>query len=247
MKKMKTVLCLLIAFMAVLPGMAQTQPANEIFRSNQEKIMVNELASFNMQYLLDEFTEGSVYFSQRRPVHGKINYNILLDGIQYYDQNNQLLTMLPDQPVDSVVLGNHVLLPYNKTGFIEVFRSGDATLMLYRSIDVHSEALIRGAYGAINRTSSLQQIKTLMHSDVLGRDLTIGNTERQEMEITLTYRQNYFFQTPDGQLIELNNRRTLSRAFPGHSSKINQFLRQNSIDFNSKESLLKLVAFLHTL
>lgn len=227
-------------------GFCQTQPRAETIRTTEEKIMVNELSSFHMQYLMDEFTQGMIYFTKKGPAEGKINYNILMDVIQYYDENGKLLTVPADERIDSVEMAGHLLIPYNK-GLIEVFRTENGPLLLHRTITYKLNKLVRGAYGSVERTSAVDQINTLQGQGPMGTDFEITNPSRDEMELLLRYQQTYYFPAENDQYIELSSRRNVARAFPEHSSKVNSFIRKNDIDFDSAESLQQLASFLHSL
>ncbi len=225
---------------------SQTQPRAETVRTTQEKIMVNELASFNMQYLMDAFEQGIIYFSKKGPAKGNINYNVLMDAIQYYDENDKLLTVPADEPIDSVKLGGHLLVPFQK-GYVEILCTGNGPLLLHRSIIYKLEKLVRGAYGSVERTSAVDQVSSLLGQGALGRDFEITNPSRQEMELLLRYQQKYYLPIGKDQQIELSSRRNVARAFPQHRSKVNSFIRKNNIDFDSAESLKHLASFLHAL
>lgn len=242
----KSIILLSLLFFMISYGFCQTQPRAETIRTTNEEIMVNELASFHMQYLMDEFTQGIIYFSEKGPAEGKINYNILMDAIQYYDDQGELLTVPADEPLDSVELADHVLIPFDK-GIIEVFHTESGPLLLRRIIIYKLEKLVRGAYGSVERTSAVDQVSSISGRGVLGQDFRVTNPSKEEMELLLRYQQKYYFPASDDQYIELSSRRNVQRAFPEHHSKIKSFIRKNKIDFDSTESLKQLASFLHSL
>ena len=234
-----------------IQGMAQTQPRAETFRTTEEMIDVNSFTSFHMQYLLDEFTDGVVYSSTKGHLRGEeLNYNILTDAIQYYDANDKLLSLFANQGIDSVVIGDYVLVPFKGTGFVQVFHAGESPLMLRRSIALKAETLVRGAYGSIERTSATERVNNLFGEEGSGEafnlDLRLNNASRDEIEVRLRYQQAYYI-IINGKPLELSNRRSTVRAFPDHSREVNNFIRQNNIDFDDPQSLAKLAAFLHSL
>lgn len=248
---MKKHLALLLLFWGmILTGFSQTQPKAETIRTSQETIMVNELASFHMQYLMDEFMQGTIYFTEEGPADGKINYNILLEAIQYYDDNDKLLTVPAEQAIDSVELAGHILVPFNK-GFAEVFHTENGSVVLHRSIRYKVQKIVRGAYGSIERTSAVDQVSSLAGDGAMGSDLRhnlrLANYNNEEMELRLHYQQQFYFPAAEGQFIELSSRKNVERAFPEHRRKIKSFFRKNKIDFDSAESLKQLASFMHSL
>jgi hypothetical protein len=241
----------MVILLVAVQGMAQTQPRAETFRSTDENIKVDKLTSFNMQYLLDAFTDGVVYSSARGHLRGEeLNYNILLDAIQYYGPNGDLLSLFADQPIDSVVIGDYVLIPFQGAGFVQVFDAGDQPLMLRRNIALRTETLVRGAYGSIERTSSTERVNNLFgessSGEIFNLDLRLSNASRDEIEVRLRYQEAFYIML-NGKPLELSNRRSTVRAFPDHSREVNSFIRQNNIDFDDPQSLAKLAAFLQSL
>lgn len=237
----------MLALIMPLSAFSQSQPRSEVIRTDEKEFLLNDKASFNFQYLLDEFIPGTIFLKNKKPVKTSINYNILMDAIQYYDEDNTLLTIAKDLPVDSVVMGNHLLIPFQEEGFIEMFHTGKGALYLKHTITYHTEVLKKGPYGSIERTSAVDKVNTLHREGLWGKDVVIHNTPRDDMEIRMRYKQTYFFPADDGILTELSSRKNTTRAFPEHSSEINRFIRKNKIDFDAPQSMIQLAAFLHDL
>ncbi len=227
-------------------AISQTQPKAETILTTQEQIMIDELSSFHMQYLLDAFSEGIIYFTEKEPAEGKLNYNILLNAIQYYDQKGKVLTMSADEVIDSVELGDHVLVPFGD-GLAEIYHTENGPLVLHRSISYRLEKLVKGAYGSVLRSSYVQRVTSPSGETTLRDAFRFMNPSKEEMELTLNYQQKFYFPQPQGQHIELSSRRSVSRAFPEHRSQVNSFIKENKIDFDSVKSLKQLASYLHRL
>lgn len=238
---------LLLAFLAPISSLAQTQPDTEVVRSDEQEFQLNEKASFHFQYLMDEFIPGTIFLKNKGPVETAINYNILMDAIQYYDQENNLLTMSKELAVDSVRLGPHLLVPVGDEGFMEMYHTGQGPLYLHRRISYYAEVLKKGPYGAIERTSAVDKVNTLNKSGFWGKDVVITNTPKDDIEVRMRYHQSYLFPAADGTMIELSSRKATSRAFPEHSNEISRFIRKHRIDFQTPEEMAELAGFLHSL
>lgn len=231
---------------------SQTQPKSERFRSSEETIQVEEKTSFNFQYLLDEFSDGEIYYDNGSVIEAKMNYNILLNAIQFYDSDGNLQSLSYDPSLDSIAMGDHMIKPFEKFGFMEVFHDDESPLLLHRNIRVFSETLVQGAYGSTDRTAKTERVTAIAGIADAGRgigfnnDFLVPNREGDLIEVSMTFHQTFYFPYGD-EYIELSNRRAVIRAFPDYQKELNGFFKENKIDFDSPDSLKSLTAFLQSL
>jgi hypothetical protein len=248
---MKKQLILFLITMIFAPGcFAQTQPVNFVFQTTDQNIDLEQHASFHFQYLLDLFTPGTIFFENGNTEKAEMNYNVLLDEIQYF-HNNQRQSLMPDKPgIDHVKIGDHKLVAYEEEGFFEVFETSKGPVLLKRKINTNSEIIVRGAYGQVVRTSTPRQVDGetfIRYEGAVYRGYGLHNPEKNEVEVTMRYEEVFYFPRNDNDLVKLSARREVSRAFPDKSKKINNFIRKNSIDFKSLESIKTLAEFLYSL
>jgi hypothetical protein len=188
---------------------------------------------------------AKVYYRDGRSAERILQYNILLDAMQYQDRNREWMMLENEKDIDSVVFPEHTFIHLSGNGFLEVRNGGPWPLFLKRRMGVHYEAIKKGAYGMDNRASNIQtyhrrpdgiyerNFSTRYH-------MTIENRGRQQMEVFL--RQiNHFWIRKNDQLIEISNRRAAQRAFPGQRQIVRRHVRQHNTDFSQEEDVIRLL------
>jgi hypothetical protein len=244
MKKLSILITLMII---VLSSMAQTQPRSFTFQSTDSPVNVEKETSFHFQFLFDEFQPGTIYYRNGRTAKIDLNYNILLDAVQY-NQNEKLLSLFANQ-LDSVVISGKKLIPYENNSFAEEIDLEGGRLIVRRSIDISSETIVTGGYGQVIRTSTIRNVESRQLVNALGisHSPTLANPNNNLIEVSMRYNELYVLVRPQEEDIDINNRREVSRAFPEHRQKINNFIRQNNTDFRSADSVKELASFILSL
>ena len=124
-------------------------------------------------YFFDEFKEGSVFFTEGNPVRVKLNYNFVLQEIEFLDHqnNDQVLTLVrkPNMTHIEVRIGTEktVFVPLQKAGWAAVVQDGPITLLEEKRYT--PEVSRKGAYGTSLATAgsgaySLTSMGTVLES-----------------------------------------------------------------------------------
>ena len=223
---------------------AYTQPTVS-FRSSAEKILLSDHAEADFLFVPETAAPAKIFYRDGSTEERVLQYNILLDAMQYQDSKHEWMMLEKENDIDSVVFPEQTFIHIAGEGFLELRNDGPYPFFLKRRIGVHYEAIKKGAYGMDNRASNIQTYHR-RPDGIFERNfstryhMTIENRGRQEMEVFL--RQiRYFMIQKDGELLEISNRRTAQRAFPGQSQTIRRHIRQHNTDFSREQEVLSLL------
>ncbi len=240
---------LIIVVLFLLPaGNGVAQQRSESIRSTASAVQLEKVASHEIQNLFPDFVEANIYAGGR---HTKrpLNYNLLYDQFYFEDRRgNRALDNLA--LLDSIRIGEYLFGFVGGHGFFELVTVNDSgSLLRKHTLDITSDVVAVGAFGTTDRTASIDAMQSFVgvaEGELLDRKILLENSGGQEMRITLR-RQEVYHVINDGIPVAVHSRRTLLREFSEHRSELRTFLRQNNIDFDRTEDMIKLTAFLGTL
>jgi hypothetical protein len=177
------------------------------------------------------YTDGSFALKDGRKSTAKFNYNIVSGEMHFLGPNNDTLTLAQPGDIEIITIGTTPFI-YNK-GFIEIVGNNDL-LKLGKKIVVKWETESVGAYGLSSPTASIDHFKQII----------TGNSYQR-----LTVNQNVVFnKTTSFWLIDKKNnivqanRKNFLKLYPSDKqSSIDEYIKQNSINFNKEDQLTQLI------
>ncbi len=226
------------------------QVQQEHHRSSKATLQVEEIASQDIQLMFPQSKPGVVYQEKEIRVFDKLNYNMLLDILLVEDEQGELFAMADPHLIDSLRLEGKLFHYLDGHGFFEYIAGGDRE-GVYRKhrVDVNAETVAIGAYGTANRTTSIDVVRSLVdpsRADIAERTIEVENPSGQEIHLYLK-REAVFHLLRDGKPHAVYSQRSLNRAFPDNRREIRRFLRDNRINFESREDMIRLSEFVYSL
>ncbi len=219
----------------------------QTIRTSAAEINVCALANDDLQFLYPEKTKGTVYYSDGSIPEYEMNYNFLLDEMHYLTRRGRVHALQVRPRFDKIVINDKIFVYDVEEGYLEKLHTGNTSLYMKREVNVSTLPVKRGAYGTTDHTSSIAQ--TTIHqpgAEFHVREVRLANPRGQELDITLRYNEYFIFEK-NGEKTRINNRRQASRKYSDHRSEIRTFTRQNNIDFDDKEDMLKLAEYIESL
>lgn len=245
MNKKTLFLALVFIFVAyTYSGVLQAQ--QQRIRTDKPQVQLEELANEEIQYLYVADREGS-FFWKNSEESGLFNLNVLFGLFSYTDSRGQSFWLQPAD-VDSVKIGETLFLPFGEEGFFQVVPESEE-LLIRHLVDVDADTRVRGAYGTTDETASIEVLQSLTigrEGRAINNTALLENPGGQELHINLERKQHFYLLT-EGELVAVHNRRALQRAFPDHSGQIRRFVRQQDIDFDRAEDLMKVLKYVQSL
>ena len=198
---------------------------------------VNESVSIAVLYQYPQFVYGKVFFKPGDSTAALLNYHKLLDEMQFIDVKGDTLSIVNAGLIKSIRINNDVF--YYDEGYVKLLKDTNGIkLAAKQTIRVTRKNKI-GGYDIANPTSAIESYGTLI--DQKG----IFNLVPRE-DLTLAKKTLYYFGDKYNQFIWAT-RKNLLRQFSKHSGTLNAYLKDNSVNFESREDMEKLLQFLASL
>ena len=195
-----------ILFFAVLLGFLPTVAAA------QEE---GEGVTAEIYYLMPEFGQGMIWFSNQGPAEGKLNICAEDNTLRYLDKNGQEIVAASIDNVVKVQIDTVVFIR-NEGVFYRLYPvSSELGLLVRRDLDIQRDAQ-RGAYGSYSRTSSIREYGTL-YADGVTYKL------EKSKKYPFTVSETCFLYT--GDKVVPFTKRTLRRYFPQRKDDIDIYLK----------------------
>jgi hypothetical protein len=177
---------------------------------------------------------GKVYFKDGLSFTANLNYNALLGEVQFINEKSDTLSLADENSVKFIIIGKDSF--YYSNGYIELITGNDRVkLGVSQKLVVTDKSKI-GAYNQPTARSSI----TSYSSVAIGNQRSALSV-REEM--VLTNQKTFLIGDKFNKFNRLNKKDLLKR-FSSHSQEIENFLRENKIDFNRKEDAIRLIRFL---
>ncbi len=229
MKKITTAILFTLLAGALTLQAQQNKSVRVLGDTSLEKILPQE-----MLFHFDNFREATVIREEGVENTVRLNFNLYTRQILYLSSGQQALVLSRPYEVERIKIGDAVWEPVD-AGFGELLYY-DGTNKLFRVkrttiTDVRRE----GGFGITSSISATTNVTS--HADASGA-----------IEEVLPA-GHYDFETRESYRLVVNGRsysadaRGFRNAFPGNNRDIRRFIRDNSIDFDKKEHLLKLIKF----
>lgn len=195
-----------ILFFAVLLGLLPTVTAA------QEE---GEGVTAEIYYLMPEFGQGMIWFSNQGPAEGKLNICAEDNTLRYLDKNGQEIVAASIDNVVKVQIDTVVFIR-NEGVFYRLYPvSSELGLLVRRDLDIQRDAQ-RGAYGSYSRTSSIREYGTL-YADGVTYKL------EKSKKYPFTVSETCFLYT--GDKVVPFTKRTLRKYFPQRKDDIDIYLK----------------------
>lgn len=185
-------------------------------------------------YRYPQFGYGRVYYKNGDSARGLLNYNLIMERVQFVDPSGDTLILEGDQPLDYVIIGNDRFYHTEKE-FLELdtsFQKG--MLVIKRRIKFADEQKL-GAYGVPSSTHNIENKSRLseynIHQLRLARDLVFV---KEEMFYYGNAKKHFF----------LINRKNLLQEFPDKSGSIIDYLKIKNVNFNNRQDVRELLQFI---
>lgn len=187
------------------------------------------------RYLYPNFTEGKAMLTNDRIIPSMYNYNFLSGEMEFIKTNDTLFITNKKDLVLIVVAQDTF---YYHGGYLQLIRNGPFKVWLKQSI-VIKDIRKKGAMGTVNRSAASESYDYFLDGH-LSRDLVA------DTDMVLQKKEVYFFSTAGEEFIPFN-KKNLIKKIPGKKYFITNYIKLKNVDFKSREDLLNLADYIHTL
>ena len=190
----------------------------------------------------DEFKLGFVYFLDGEVGSAKLNYNFVLQKMQFIDENeNQILNLPQNRNISHIIIGTDIFVPVGRQGFAVVIQNGPVTLL--RKKHLVREERQKGAFGMPTATAAVDVVTQFDFSSQAG--LSSAPTTMNHRRFDYLAITEYFLMRD--RTAHPTTRRNFLRVYREVRTQLEAFMQKNTIDFGNEQHLQGLTRFANSL
>ena len=167
-------------------------------------------------YLLPEFRQGMVYFSDQRPAQGTLNICAVDQTLRFMDKDQELSSGADN--INRVVVDDLVFVRIDGAFYRLYPITDDLTLAFRREVEILRDVK-QGAYGTQSRTSSIREVGSLQADGMM---YTLQSSKSYPYNVTESC-----FMYQAGSVTPIN-KRSLRKRFPQRKDELDAWLKFHS-------------------
>lgn len=196
--------------------------------------LVIDYFPYKERYMFTDFNEGKVVFRNGRTLTNRLNYNFLLNEMQFI-QSNDTLSISNSNKKDIRYISIKQDTFYIRDQYLHQIRAG--RIRIFENQDIHlKDILKKGAMGTVNRSSASDSYNTM---SLRGKIYDL----RPEEDWVFQKTPVYFISVDRGDFVPLF-RKSAIQLIPGKEDTLKDFIRTNKINFESRDDIVKLADFI---
>ena len=201
---------------------------------------VKEVLSTSQIYYYPQFTYGKVFLKDGSRAGAKLNYTRLYDQMLFIDPKGDTLALADEKTIKFIVVDKDTL--YFDEGYVRLIAHYGEVKLAEKQLWVVADVRKIGAHDTPKNTVAITTVSNLAdpagraksYDFLLNEDIII----RKETQYFLGDEYNHF--VPAGK-------KKLLLLFPKDQLSIENYLKENKVDFDNKGDLEKLAQFLDQL
>ena len=169
-------------------------------------------------YMLPEFGQGMVYFSNQGPAQGKMNICAVDQSLRFLDKDGKELASKAEN-ITKVVFDDIVFVRVDGAFYRLYPVSDGVTLAFRRDVEILRDVK-KGAFGTETRTSAIRDVGTFQADGMMYTLQKAADYPYVVSETCFLYRL--------GNIIAIN-KRNLRKFFPDRKSDLDAFLKAHAL------------------
>ena len=198
--------------------------------------LASEVLTPEKIYQYPKFLHGKIIFRDQTSTEALLNYNYLNSEIEFIDQKNDTLAIAKHQMlnIQQVIINKDTF--YYDNGYLQQVLQIPLGKLAKREMLI---ILSKDKLGAYDRSTSTTGVEAMTaFRDYYGSDNSA--TLRIRENITLAYNNQFFFGDNYYSFLPAN-KKNLLKVFHSKKEIINNYLRENNVDFRNIDDLKKLL------
>jgi len=200
-------------------------------------VMLSVYSQSVNNYVFTDFQNGAVYFKNKKIIGGILNYESV-NKKMVFKQNGEILELATPENVDSVSISGRTFVSYSKGEFFEKV----AIEKGYLYIQYNSKKFVSAKQVGFGGYSELSNSKSISASSLDGGQ-TVSNDYTQ-MTSADQFRTNtiiFYWIKRKNDFLNVSSQSQLIKAFPAKKQKIQEFVIENKINFESIDDIKKII------
>jgi hypothetical protein len=193
---------------------------------------VEDYFPFQERYRYPEFIDGKVFFRNGAYAATKLNYNFLIGEMEYIQLKD---TLSLDNTADIMLIAIAKDTFYYDKGYLEQIFNGQVKVALKQYIKL-KEVQKKDSYGSSGSNSATDSYSTIQ---------TAGQTYKLVINQDRVFQKmsEFYLATPSSGFVPFSKKKVM-QLFPRKKDAIQDYLKSNKVDFDSREELIRFAEYL---
>lgn len=195
---------------------------------------IQEVLKPDVLYRYPQFMPGKVYILNGNVVEAKLNYNRIIEEVQFIDLRGDTLSLGDESTIRLIAINQDSF--YFDDGYLELIQDYTIVKMaLHERIRLADRQKI-GAYGQTNTTVSIET--TGGYLDSYKRYNVVANEN-----LILQWEKHYYLSAKKGHFF-IANKKNVLKEFGEYRKTLQDFLDKNDLNYRKEEDIRKLCEFI---
>ena len=195
---------------------------------------IQEVLKPEVLYRYPQFVYGKVYILNGQVAEAKLNYNRIIEEIQFIDLRGDTLSLADESTIRLITMNQDSF--YFDDGYLELIQDYSVVKMAIRERIRLSDKQKIGAYGQTNTTTSIETTGGFL--DSYKRYNVVSNEN-----LVLQWEKQYYLSAKRGHFF-IANKKNVLKEFGDHRKALQDFLDKNNLNFKKEEDIRKLCEFI---
>jgi len=202
--------------------------------------------------LFPQFENGFVVFKKGSRTPAQLNYNMLQQIMLFLDKENNVMELADIPNILVIIIGERRFFPVSSKGnFYEEVTAGEGSFFIQHRAVMLSQGKA-AAYGGYSQTSSVTSIGSIQGGSFESQGGTLGvmGVGRTDLKVDEKFKMRIecgFFMKSGNSYKRFNSAKSLGKFFKGQASKIEEYAKEQSIDFTKQEDIAKITEYAFSL
>ena len=228
---------LLLSLFFILIGYTNLPAQDSAFATIPPGRTAKEVLTVADIYLYTQFTDGKIVFMDGSKALAKMNYNRLFDQVLFINDTGDTLALADEKIIKYIVIGDDTFY-YNK-GYIRLIADDGIVKLAERQVWVLADIRKIGTHNRPMTTVAVTSYSTLTDGAARAKSQELIMNEnvvlKKETQYYFGDKYNYFVRTGKKNLLQL---------FGREQQKIEDYLKENKVNFDKRDDLEKLTEFI---
>ena len=221
----------------ILIGYADLSAQDSTFVTIKTGQSVKDVLTSADIYHYPQFTNGKVFLRDGTKAAGKMNYNRLYGQMLFINPIGDTLALADEKNIKFIVIDKDTF--YYDGGYLRLTANGGVVKLTEKQIWVLADIRKIGTH---NRPTTTVAV-TSFSSYTDGRDAAKSKDLIMNEDVVLRKETQYYFGDKYNLFVPAS-KKGLLQIFPKEQREIDNYLKENKVNFNKKEDVEKLYQFL---
>ena len=198
---------------------------------------IHEVIPFHKIYLYPAFTQGLVYQKNGAVDTAKLNYNLLLQEMQFLAGDADTLALGEESQVRMVTIQSDTF-SFDNGFYQQIFTSNNIRIAKQQDLHV-ADIQKKGGYDIPHAAGAID-----IYNNQFG---AAGSNLIANQDVIFASGTRYFFSLNGEPYTSAQKRNILDKFPERHTTEISAFIKEKNINFYNEENLITLGKFLSTL